>query len=353
MNDFWQKYKTLIIRSLILIFLSYKYYDPFIGGGDDFSVYYSMYENPLSNDTEAPRGYRLFGATVTHLIYKANIYYHTEISFQHDDYDQRIFFAALLSNYIALLLCGIICSIIVGRKIDRQDDLFPFIAGILCFLSFHTQYVIITGINDGWSWFLVALAYLAYERKSILLFSVVMVLTIIQREIIPLIFLIMAIFDFLSNRKQHSSVKFEIYAITASLLSMAGYLLIRTIVFPLPGYEFQYSVGSYLKYFVEFFSGEYKFGYGDFFLQSFVTQNILILFLITSLLKMGKYVINDRLELAKIGAFLFVIIGLSIGVHENNNTGRMINNLNPVMISLIVTKLYYIYSSRRVVGKNS
>ncbi|MEE9190282.1 MAG: hypothetical protein V3U16_05885, partial [Candidatus Neomarinimicrobiota bacterium] len=244
------KHKTLLYRLLFIflmsygiLYFSYKYYDPFIGGGDDFRVYYSMYENPLSNDTEAPRGYRLLGATITHLIYKANIYYDTTISFQHEDYDQKIFFAAILSNYIALLLCSIICSIIVDRKLKRKDDLFPFIASILCFLSFHVQYVIITGINDGWSWFLVAWGYLSYEKKSTLLFSVLMILTIIQREVIPIIFLIMALFDFRSNRKQMLPTKFEGYAITISVLSMAIYLLIRTTIFPLPGYEFQYSIG--------------------------------------------------------------------------------------------------------------
>lgn len=91
---------VLFVVSYGLLYFSYKYYVPW-SGGIDFASYYNMYLSPLDFDaTTSPFIYRQLSAIVTHLVYAAGIFYPNAIWFHDPRYDQHVFFAALLTNYV-------------------------------------------------------------------------------------------------------------------------------------------------------------------------------------------------------------------------------------------------------------
>src|SRR5262245_49881117 len=153
-----------------------------------------MYQRPLDfSAATAPFVYRQISALVTHALYLTGLYYPEGISFSDSAIDQRMFFSALLANYLGLTLA----ATLAGSAVERATGSFAYslLAGFLCLLSFHTQTAVITGLTDGISWFFVALLYFFYVRRERWPLVAVLVLAIFQREIIPLVFLLIAFFS--------------------------------------------------------------------------------------------------------------------------------------------------------------
>src|SRR4051812_44253028 len=91
---------VLVLTSYGLLYFSYKYYIPLQGGSDFTAGYYKMYLAPLDfSVTSPPLVFRQLSAIATHLVYLAGIYYPADIQFHDAAISQRIFFAALLTNY--------------------------------------------------------------------------------------------------------------------------------------------------------------------------------------------------------------------------------------------------------------
>src|ERR1700733_1889125 len=86
-----------------LFYFSYKYYIPDFGGNDFFS-YYPMYLHPFNYQVaESSWVYRQLTAVAVHVVWKMGIFYDTTIAFSTPGYDKQVFFAAIFTNYIALL----------------------------------------------------------------------------------------------------------------------------------------------------------------------------------------------------------------------------------------------------------
>src|SRR5580658_922947 len=110
----------LFFVSYGLLYFSYKYYMP-QSGGNDFFQYYKMYLSPLdSSAARSPFIYRQLSAIATHLVYITGIYYPNAIWFNDARYDQHVFFAALLTNYIFLVLAAWVVGAIVEREIGES-----------------------------------------------------------------------------------------------------------------------------------------------------------------------------------------------------------------------------------------
>ena len=171
-----------------LLYFSYKYYVPW-SGGHDFVHYYKMYLSPFDfTAAPAPFIYRQLSAIVTHLVYAAGIYYPNAIWFHDAGYDQHVFFAALLTNYVFLVLTAWIVGAIVEHELGESKLLAATLGGLLCLLSFHSQVSVITGLTEGLSWFLLALAFLFYLRREPLPLALILTLAILQRESILVVF---------------------------------------------------------------------------------------------------------------------------------------------------------------------
>src|SRR5450631_1529816 len=137
-----------------MLYFSYKYYVPWTGG-NDFAHYYNMYRSPLDFGVEkSPFVYRQLSAIATHIVYVAGIYYPNTIWFNDAGYDQHVFFAALLTNYVFLVLTAWVVGAIVEYELGENAFIPALLGGLLCLLSFHSQVSVITGNTEGVSWFL-------------------------------------------------------------------------------------------------------------------------------------------------------------------------------------------------------
>ncbi|MBI3675224.1 MAG: hypothetical protein HY243_01230 [Proteobacteria bacterium] len=147
----------LSLASYGLLYFSYKWYalpDP------DFLVAYSqMYRHPLDFTVADPSHVlRQGSAVLTYLFYEIGVYYPAQISFHDSHIDQRLYFAALLANYVALLIAAAIAGEIAQAKTGGLA--YSLIAGLLCLLSFHAQNFVVTGLTEGVTWLFMALIFL-------------------------------------------------------------------------------------------------------------------------------------------------------------------------------------------------
>src|SRR5262249_54926698 len=153
----------------------------------DFYEYYPMYQRPLDfGAAGSPFIYRQVSALLTHAIYAAGLYYPHDIAFADPQIDQRMFFAALLTNYLGLVLAAALAGSVAERETGSVTS--SLIAGFLCLLSFHSQTAVIAGMTDGVSWAFVAALYLFYGQRRRVPFAALIALAIFQREVIPLAF---------------------------------------------------------------------------------------------------------------------------------------------------------------------
>jgi hypothetical protein len=165
----WQNFAARLVllfaASYGLLYFSYKFGMPWSGTGD-YSRYYNMYVSPFNlHATQSPFVLRQVSGVLTYLVWKAHIYYPNQIWFQAAGFDQHIFFAALFTNWVFLVLAAATAGVIAEEIAGRRNAMIAVVAGFLCLLSFHTQYVVITGVTEGPSWFLLTVGFLAYLRK--------------------------------------------------------------------------------------------------------------------------------------------------------------------------------------------
>ena len=261
-----------------MLYFSYKYYIPW-SGGQDYARYYAMYQQPLDlSQTQAPFVYRQLSAVITHVIYKIGIYYPNEIHFIDAGYDQRIFFSALLSNYLALFLTAILVCMTVARRFDYPSLFPPLVGGLLCFLSFFTQQHVITGLSEGWSWFLMALLFYAYDSRRLPVVVAVLFLSIFQREILPIVVAVLSGVDLWQGRKKSNRDPFVVTTFISAGFAFGAYVLVRGFLMPVAGYEVQLAPSDLWSGFLESIPPS-----ASVVMQGVVSQNIFFIFLITVL----------------------------------------------------------------------
>jgi hypothetical protein len=241
----WQSFAARLVllfaASYGLLYFSYKFGMPWSGTGD-YSRYYNMYVSPLNlHATQSPFVLRQVSGVLTYLVWKAHIYYPNQIWFQAPGFDQHIFFAALFTNWVFLVLAAATAGVIAEEIAGRPNGMVAVVAGFLCLLSFHTQYVVITGVTEGPSWFLLTVGFLAYLRKMRLALALILMLTIFQRETLLIVFGCIAAFDLI---RQRVDVRFRLTIFAWSLACFGVYLGLRRL---LPGYEDETHLGYMLS----------------------------------------------------------------------------------------------------------
>lgn len=327
---------VIILATYGILYFSYKFYLPSVAG-TDFYQYYNMYLNPLDFDqAKAPFIYRQFSAVITNIIYELGIYYPNGISYSDPKYKQELFFSALFSNYIALLLTAIVVSSIVNLKTDGRLLLAPIVAGLLCFLSFFTQTTVLTGLSEGWSWFLVSIAFYGYITHRLIIIVPVLVLSIFQREMLIILFLVMAFTDWFLASKQYK--RFYSLVTIIATLSFLMHLLVRTILLPAPstGSGGQHlDVQSMLPNFIASLTPS-----KEAIFQSALSQNIYMIFLMTVLffiylqIKEKKPLRIVDTGIIQISLALIVISIISGLAAIGNNTGRVLSLATPIIAAL-------------------
>lgn len=336
------RFSFFILISYGMLYFSYKFYSPLVGGGSDFFQYYNMYLNPLDFDVaKSPFIYRQFSAVITFFIIESGIYYDAEIVFNNPIINQHVFFGVLLSNYIALLLTVFIVSRIVDLEIKNITVLAPIMAGLLCFMSFGTFAWVLTGLVEGWTWFLVALGYYAFRKKNIYLFFIVVFLAVFQKEVISIILgtitFTFLLFTYFKNANVDKKV---VYMFILSLVGFLSYIVIRKFLLPVAGNENQLDWASLVSTLMTIDMLNMKF-----LMPTLMSQNLLYLLfiLIVAMIYKNNNKLATSLKIEYIIAILssFIIlsfIGIATGI--GSNIGRITLVLSPIVSVYIA---YYMY----------
>jgi hypothetical protein len=318
---------TLAIRAVVLglcsygmLYYAYKYYQPWFGG-NDFADYYAAYLNPFQNEAVDPFRFRRISALVTFIIYKAGLYYPVEIAFHDPAYSQQLFFAALLSNYIALWGAALICSYIA-----TDEGATPILSGLLVLVGFGAQAFVLTGLTEGWSWFLVAIGFYCYDRRHYRSLWLVLLASVFQRETILVVFGTFACVD-TWRRRHDADGRMSKWNVLVALAAFALYLVQRWVD-SVPSMHttqlYPASLWEVLRGFVPS---------SAFAIPAFLTQNLLVLYavLVVLLRFSGQRSPGYGWHLAAAAGAL-ALGGVAAGI--GNNTGRILTVLTPIVAPL-------------------
>lgn len=334
--------KTHLYRLVFLLFLSYgflyfsyKWLDP-TQVNTDFIRYYEMVQHPLNfHVAPSPWVYRQLTAIIANGVWRLHIYYPDSIQFHNPHYDQHIFFAVLFTNYVSVVVAAWLSTIMVDRylqSLGRSSSILPLLGGMLCFFSFYLQVTTITGQADGLSWALVALCYLLYEKRSALLFCAVLLLSILQREILPLIFFSFAVVSLVTDRsatRQHR--QFLSIAAIWSLIVFAVYMLLRQLIHA-PGNEYQAEPHALLHELLVFRPTK------AYIMQVCVGQNLLLLMAALWFFRFKRYREYSP-NILTLPATCCALLLISIVTNISNNASRMLAMLTPIVAVEIAVAL--------------
>jgi hypothetical protein len=310
----------LCLLSYGLLYFAYKYGD----GGADFGRYYPMYLHPFDfHVAQSPFVYRQLSAVATWLVYRAHIYYPNHIAFHDPRYDQRVLFAAMFANWWAVIAAAFFTTLAVERRLGRRPSLVPLISGLLLLLSFELQFDLITGLTDALSWALIAACFYFWNRRSPAALGLLLAASILQREVLPLVFVVFAVVEMARRRRPD---RFQLGTAAWGMACFAAYLVLRRWIVPVPGYEEQLSLPAQLSTLARFHLS------GDFLFQALLSQNLLFVYLLFCLL---LWLRARRLEryLPHLLAAFAVLAAIGIGTGIGNNVGRVAALLTPIVVA--------------------
>src|SRR6185436_10156786 len=176
--------------------------------------------------------YRQFSAIITYALFAAGIYYPEDVAFQDPQIDQRLYFAALLANYLGLVVAANLAGALTERESGRFSA--SLLAGLLCLLSFFTQSAVLTGLSEGITWAFFAALYLLFVLENRAAFALVLALSIFQRELISVAFALIATFSLVLRCGDR---RYNGFVLVSSIACFAAYFLMR--LYAPSGYETQ------------------------------------------------------------------------------------------------------------------
>lgn len=344
---FAARFGLFLLLSSGLFYFAYKFYQP-AHGGTDYFQYYQTYLRPLDmHVAKSPYVYRQLSAVITNLIYRFGPYYHPQIFYAQAGYDQRMFFAALLTNYLALGGAAAVTANTVERLRPRGGPAVPLLAGALCYLSFFAQENGIGPITDGMAWLLVAVGLRGYVSRSLVTVGIVLALSIVERETIPVMIGAIAAAHLTLTREQR---RFDIVVIVLCGVALALYFGMRLVWAPVAGHENQTDLAESLAHWRPLlFSKEVIF-------QGYLSQNLLILLglvLVWRWMQRGRAPpLSPEVTRLIVGLFVAaaVLVFTGFTAKIGQNVGRVLAMLTPVAASLLALALIPDDRSRAAAG---
>ena len=320
-REFGARCGLLTLASYGLLYFSYKYLQPW-GGTGDFWEYYNVYLKPLDLHAGAsPFVLRQMSAVLTHFVWKAHVFYPNRIAFHEPGVDQRLFFAALFTNWVFLVLAASIAGAIAQAIACRRDAIMALLAGLLCLVSFHTQYVVISGDAEGPAWFLLALAFLAYLRRWRVTLAAVLLTAVVERETVLIVFACLPVFDLVRSREDKP---FKVATCAWAIACFGVYVWLRKMT---AGYAEQLHVIGWLSAFRHVHLD------GNLLFQGLLTQNVIAIAVCAWIGCRGWRQSGGEMLPLLIGALICLdLVGLAAGI--TNNIGRVGGVLTPAFASL-------------------
>lgn len=293
-------------------------------GGNDFSQYYLMVVDPFENGAEAPWAYRILVPTAAHFIHRYGLYYDLQMTpfkdgylfFEGNQYDASILHAIIFTNYLLITLAAFSLYKAIQLRWSRSEGSekwLPVLLPGLLFLSLSTSVHGYAGLTEGGGLFMTAtLCYFAMTNR-LLLFSLVCFISVLGRELVPLILLVYV----LSVANQNRRLSFA----TVSFSSFMLYFVARSFL-KIEGNEHQTDLPSLVSNFLEFRVTR------DFIFQAILANNIPF-FVFLSSLAFGIRAWKSLLPFGFVTATLFTI-GIATGI--GSNIGRILNLATPILI---------------------
>jgi len=312
-----------------LLYFTYKWVNP-LEVNPDFFAYYPMIQHPFHYGvSQSPWVYRQLTTLIAHVIWRLHIYYPLAIQFHDSHYDQRIFFAQILTNYLGVLIAAVLSAALIDRWSKGSSFILPVFAGLLCYFNFFLQDTTINGGADGMSWALLAACYLLYKLEKPYLFGAVLSLSVIQREILPVFFMVFSFVALARIWREHrTGARFQLTVFSWSLLVLIVYFVIRMIV-RAPGNEYQVNEHAQLQGLMGFHLSR------TYVTEVLLGQNLLIVALglwLAVYLRL-RQIDKDILPLLLVCLVLLIVSAMT---NIGNNAGRILALTTPVVAIEIV-----------------
>ena len=296
-------------------------------GSNDFKHYGPMVEAPLSADVKAPWGYRVLTPAVAHLVWRSGFYYQPSrtpfkeafVEYEGRRHDASILGALIFTNFLFLVLAAFLLveTFRVRRQVgdDLQSHAFEILLASTMFLAFSTVVFGMAGLTEGGTLFFICLLTYLHRSGHWVLFSLVMFVSIAQRELISVV---MAVYLFAQSWRGNTRYWL------VSMLAFLAYLLMRE-VHPLVGNEAQVQLSGQLTQFASFSPSR------EFILQGILSNNVIWAFL----LLLVAYRPQSIKQFLPYFAVVTVLLALGIGSGIGPNVGRIINMALPLFLLAI------------------
>lgn len=336
------KYSSVIVTFLFVIltyplfYYAYKFGTPDFGN-IDFYHYYHLYRNFDFSKVPVPFNTRIVSPFFVYLFYKTGIYYPAEISYSNPAIDLRVFFSSIAVNYLFF-----VATLMTTHRILNffllKDVVLSFLVTLMYGYAFATLFYSINTLTESASVFLFACAFYLYLKKSkwVLL---ILFISVFQREYILMAFALISAIDFLLTRNDR---KYYLFNFLASVLCFLVYLLLRQTVFYTPHHDEQLMVESYLHRLLH-----PGFPPGEYIRQSFLNQNIFLLYLLVLLFKKIWKIPIAEVRWIWMNVLLYLQINLiSFLAVLGNSTGRYFSILLPLTFYSLIVEVYPIILNR-------
>lgn len=313
----------MVVASYGLLYFTYKFSRPWPGSNDYYANYYFMYLSPLDvHAAPAPYNLRQVSAVITHLVLATHLYVPNRTAVMVPGRDPRVLFAAMVTNWAFLLLAAWLAGLIAEEELGHPNAVAALIAGFLCLLAFQTPFFVLSGLTEGLNWFLLAAGFLAYLRRARSWLLLVLIVSIVQRESVPIIMGVIAACDLTLSREDR---RFKAQTIAAAAACFALYFLARR--FFLPGSESETHFTAMLA------SIRHPGPASTFLSQMVLTQSTAILFLVLAWLG-HKDMRQRRPWVPCVLAAMIVLDALGVAAGIVDNLERVLAILVPIVAGL-------------------
>lgn len=234
----------------------------------------------------------------------------------------------MVTNWMFLLLAAWLAGLIAEEELGQPNAAAALIAGFLCLLAFQTPFFVLSGLTEGVNWFLLAAGFLAYLRRARSWLLLVLVLSIAQRESIPIIMGVIAACDLAFTREDK---RFKIQTIAAAAACFAVYFLARR--FFLHGSDGQTHFAAMLT------SIRHPGPASTFLSQMVLTQSTAILFVAVALFgHRGSRLRRTWVPCLLAAMIVLDALGVAAGIVDN--LGRVLAILVPILAGLVASGVW-------------
>lgn len=204
-----------LLFSYQFFWYAYKYDVPW-AGQNDFQHYYPLVLEPFRYHAETlVFSFRIFTPLIAHLLLKLHVFYDNAAQFdavalyRGQLFAKPAFFAMLFANWLGIVATGALLYARMATREGRNLSLYGIIAVAAMLLAFSMLATTIAPLAEGWSWFLILLILLLMQQtgRAALLALPLILLSIFQRELLPLFAGVFAAAELLTLRANAMSLK--------------------------------------------------------------------------------------------------------------------------------------------------